>query len=90
MSTPGSMPSLRTPITVPSKVEGVVPLVTVRPWTAWSGTRSATGKAVSHEPVAACDGVVMAAVPARQSPAATAAEARTWPEMLVSSWMSLR
>ncbi len=77
MSTPGSMPSLRTPITVPSKVEGVVPLVTVRPWTAWSGTRSATGNGVSHEPVAACDGVVMAAVPARQSPAATAAEART-------------
>ena len=77
MSTPGSMPSLRTPITLPVKVVGTVPLVTVRPWTASPARRPATGVAVSQEPAAACDGEVTAARPVRQSPAVAAAEART-------------
>ena len=90
MSTPGSIPSWRTPITVPSNAEGVVPLVTVRPWTTWFSVRSETGKAVSQEPVAAWDGVESAAVPVRQSPAVTAAEARTLARDTGVFMMSLR
>ena len=33
MSTSGAMPSFRTPMTLPVKPSGVVPWVTVRPWT---------------------------------------------------------
>ena len=45
MSTPGSMPSLRTPMTLPVKAPevGSLPLVTVLPCTAWSAASSATG-----------------------------------------------
>ncbi len=90
MSTPGSMPSCRTPITVPSKADGVVPLRDREAVDDLVGGEVATGKAVSQEPVAAWDGVESAAVPARQSPAVTAAEAMTLARDAGLFMMSLR
>src|SRR3954469_16167663 len=75
MSTPGSMPSSRTPRTLPVNTDGVVPLVTVRPWRGPPARSPAPGVAVPQEPVAATDGDETAARPVRQSPAVAAAVA---------------
>src|SRR5215212_677305 len=74
MSTPGSIPSLRTPMMLPLKPVGLVPWMTVRPVTLWPSVRSSTGYAVSQEPGTAWEAVASPAVPVRHRPAVTAAE----------------
>jgi hypothetical protein len=48
MSSPGAMPSVMVPRTVPVKVSGVVPDETVRPSTACPSVRSPTGTVSGH------------------------------------------
>ena len=55
MSSPGAMPSSRTPTTSPVKPSGVVPLLTVSPSTGSPAASSATGNGSAQSGVGSAD-----------------------------------
>jgi hypothetical protein len=81
MSMSGAMPSTSTPMTEPVNSSGVVPEVTVRPWTGWSRVSADTGNGTAQSPVGStdCAGLEVTAADARPSPSTAVSEARARP-----------